>query len=323
MTEATTSTAAAKGPKVNRARALRLGALATAGNMEALCKELRAIEDGGDPDRGNTWEYWARRVRSWLESGLTKEAPFSIFTASGNSKLPFYAFSSLAGFDCPGAGACLFGNEDREEKDFLKGWCYSFTAWRYPAAFFRQLQNSVLLRFGNLAIVEAFKAIPQGKTVRLYVDGDFHDLEGLRFWMDLVKARPDLDVYGYSKSWQLFLALDGQGYAWPENYSLNLSSGSRYGPTVRSRMENLACVRGEFVAVPVNRKWIDSKAYQDKGNEGSKDYRAEVLDRLRDAYEGRKVFACPGNCGNCLPGGKHACGSDKLQGVVIGIGIHG
>ena len=66
--------------------------------------------------------------------------------AAGNMKLPFYAFSSLPGFDCPGAGACLYGDNEYTPENFGKGWCYSFTGWLYPAAFFRQLQNSLLLR---------------------------------------------------------------------------------------------------------------------------------------------------------------------------------
>ena len=316
-----------KAPKVNRALALKLAAYGVAGEFDKLSLALRDIESAGDVDARNTWEYFARRFRLWIESGLTSDIPFSIFAEKGNKKLPFFAFSSLPGFDCPGAGACLFGGivaERERERDtnLWKGWCYSFTAWRYPAAFLRQLQNSILLRFGNQVIENAWEKIPANKILRLYVDGDFFDLSTLRFWMRLVRKRPDLDVYGYSKSWQLFLALESEGFEWPSNYMLNLSSGSKYGRALRARMEKLSCVRGEFVAVPVARKWIDSKAYQDKANAGSKEYRKEVLQRLREAHPGGKHFACPGNCGNCIPGGKQACGNLDLSGVVIGIGIH-
>ena len=312
-----------KAPKVNRALAIKLAALGVAGDFAKLSLALRDIERQGDVDEPRTWEYFARRFRLWIESGLTGPVPFSIFAEKGNKKLPFFAFSSLPGFDCPGAGACLFGDRPKGKgKEFWKGWCYSFTAWRYPAAFLRQLQNSILLRFGNQIIESAWERIPANKILRLYVDGDFYSLATLRFWMRLVRERPDLDVYGYSKSWQLFLALDKQGFAWPSNYMLNLSSGSKHGDALRARMEKLSCVRGDFVAVPVNRKWIDSKAYQDKGNEGSKEYRAEVLQVLRETHPNEKHFACPGNCGNCIPNGKQACGNKDLSGVVIGIGIH-
>ena len=82
----------------------------------------------------------------------------------------------------------------------------------------------------------------------------------------------------------------------------------------------LTVVRGAFNAVQVNKEFIRSRAYQDKNNAGSQDYRKEVLNKLRLTQ--RKAFACPGNCGNCLPAGQHACGSKSFAGVAIGIGIH-
>ena len=311
-----------KAPKVNRALALKLAAYGVAGEFAKLSLTLRDIESAGNVDAIQTWEYYAKRFRLWIESGLTANVPFSIFAEKGNKKLPFWTFYSLAGFDCVGAGDCILGNDEENEEDFSRGWCYSFTAWRYPAAFFRQLQNSILLRFGNQIIERAWQRIPNEKILRLYVDGAFHSLDGLRFWVDLMKSKPALRVYGYSKSWQLFLALVRQGYVFPKNYALNLSSGSKFGEQMEREMEKLSITRGKFVAVPVARKWIKSKAYQDKANEGSKEYRAEVLARLREAYKGKKHFACPGNCGNCLPNGGHACGNKIMQDVVIGIGIH-
>jgi hypothetical protein len=34
------------------------------------------------------------------------------------------------------------------------------------------------------------------------------------------------------------------------------------------------------------------------------------------------VFVCAGKCGDCLPDGTHACGSDRFRGVTIAIGVH-
>lgn len=305
-------------PKLSTPGKVDLARLALANDLPGLSKAIDLIP--GDPSKVNTTKYFATKFLEWFldRSG---PVPFSVFMAQGNSKLPFYAFSSLPGFDCPGAGACLYGDNEFTPDNFGKGWCYSFTGWRYPAAFFRQLQNSLLLRSsaGRAIIAIEFANIPADRTVRLYVDGDFANLSILRFWMEACKTRPDLDVYGYSKSWQLFLTLDKQGYQWPSNYLLNVSSGSRYGSKVKNKVLQLDCTRGEFVAVPVARKHITSKAYQDKENTGSKEYRKEVADNLRKAGH-EKVFACPGACGNCLK--KHGCGWDRLKGVTIGIGIH-
>jgi hypothetical protein len=84
-------------------------------------------------EKRGTWQYYAKKMLCYLESDLSGVPPFSIFAEKGNKKLPFAAFSSLALADCPGKGDCV-------------KFCYSLRAWRYPAAFFRQLQNSLLMR---------------------------------------------------------------------------------------------------------------------------------------------------------------------------------
>jgi len=178
-------------PKLSTPGKIDLARAALANDIVLLSKLVAAIP--GDPNATNTTKYFATGFLTWFvdQSGPT---PFSVFAAAGNMKLPFYAFSSLPGFDCPGAGACLYGDNEFTPDNFGKGWCYSFTGWRYPAAFFRQLQNSILLRSkaGRAIIANEFASIPQGRTVRLYVDGDFANLAILRFWMDQCKTRGDL-----------------------------------------------------------------------------------------------------------------------------------
>jgi hypothetical protein len=269
--------------------------------IKLLLKETIANDSTG-------WQRYAARMLEYIDGGFNGAPAFSIIAAKGNKKLPFYAFSSLAIADCPGAGSC-------------KSFCYSLKAWRYPAAFFRQLQNSLLLRFKSQVVKNAFYAIPENKTLRLYVDGDFYSVENLRFWMDLCNARKDLQIYGYSKSWRIFLQLNATGYDWPSNYLTNASSGSIYAGTgLQNAFLKLPVVRGSFDAVKVEKRFITSKAYQDKDKPLSKEYRKQVATLLR--LREKKVFACAGNCGNCLPAGRHACGSKDFKGVSIGIGVH-
>lgn len=284
-------------------------------NIESLpaIKAALAAEIARAPERikvNNSWQYHAARLLAWLNNSMETPPPFSILRANGNKKLPFYAFSSLAIADCAGMGEC--------EK-----YCYSLKAWRYPAAFFRQLQNSLLIRHKRGQIAAAVEGIPQGLTVRLFVDGDFHSTGALRFFMDLCKTRPDLAFYGYSKSWAEFLELYSEGYIWPDNYLTNASSGSRWHAQsgVARAFMALPVVRGSFEAVRVDKQHINNRAYQDKDNKGSKEYRAEVRAGLKAAGHA-KPFACSGNCGNCLPAGRHACGSKDFDGITIGIGIH-
>ena len=279
-------------------------------DIDAIKSELlqcinTSTENASKP---GTWQYYASKLLNYIDSDFSGKPPFTIYILKGNKKLPFAAFSSLALADCPGKGDCA-------------KFCYSLTAWRYPAAFFRQLQNSLLMRFNPEKIESEFLSLPGNITLRLFVDGDFMNLKTLKMFMDLCKARSDLKVYGYSKSWREFLQLDATGYKWPSNYLTNASSGSRHANTgLQNAFLKLPVVRGSFNAVKVNKKHITTRAYQDKSNAGSKEYRKEVTQKLKLLQ--RKSFACPGNCGNCLPNGRHACGSKDFTGIAIGIGIH-
>jgi hypothetical protein len=236
--------------------------------------------------------------------------------AKGNGKLPFYAFSSLAGHDCPQAGACLYRSGDRTS-GVMSGFCYSFKSWRYPGAFVRQLVNSLRLRSkeGREEILAAWFALPHGATVRLYVDGDFCDLATSSFWFRLCHARPDLRVYGYSKSWAILLEYARGGGAFPENYLLNISSGGAGTDAEREAVAALPITRGEFVAVETAAD--HGRAYQSKHLPGWAGYAADIRQQAAPA----RVFVCPGRCGDCTSSG-HACGSEKFRGVKIAIGIH-
>jgi hypothetical protein len=243
-----------------------------------LLKRLRAFKPKGISP---TWKRARDKMIAWLEAGMpmpssdrlgaaneiavslngSRAVCFSIF-AQGNSKLPYLAFSTLPGVTCPGAGECLVAAGQKHDplRRLHGGWCYSFKAWRYPDAFFRQLGNTLLIRSeqGRAHIARVFglwaetrARIAGGETVRLYVDGDIDSVETLKFWMDQCKAHPHVKAYGYSKSWHLFLRYDKLGYGWPTNYVMNLSEGSRFAalPDIRKEMLKLPVVREDFGVV--------------------------------------------------------------------------
>jgi hypothetical protein len=238
-----------------------------------------------------------RRLSAVLADG---QARFSIIARRGNSKLPFAAFSSLPGRGfCPGAGACL-------------AHCYSFRAWRYPAAFARQAQNAYLLQSadGREQILRALDAVRprdgQSLTFRLYVDGDFGSVADVAYWMDALTVRPWVRAYGYSKSWSELLAYNGP---WPSNYRLNLSSDSVHDGATRARVARLPIARGDFVTVPMPYA-VTSSMHGERAHQA----------RLRTTY-GRTAFTCPGKCGTCTPHG-HACGSERFRAIPIIIAVH-
>ena len=251
----------------------------------------------------NTWGWHFARFAKCIETG--EKLPYAVFGEKGNIKLPFYNWSTLAEFTCPGAGGCL-------------EYCYSFTGWRYPAALLRQLQNTILIRNQRAPIRAAFRAIPQGLTVRLYVDGDIENVDQLAFWFGLLFQRPDLTVYGYSKSWEVFLDYRAQGLEFPENYVLNISDGSRYdgNQVLADEVARLPITRGGFHAVDVGRIGADWQIKSDTRWQ-SKDYHNSVRVAAREALNTPKVFSCPGKCGDC-----HKCGERSFT-VPIAIGIHG
>ena len=261
------------------------------------------------------WYLAADKLRRWINAPIESDhTPFKPW-AIGNSKLPFLSWSTLPGVNCPGAGSCWLGGS---------GFCYSIKAWRYPSAFARQLQNTILEsgHFGRAVILQHLdKQLTRPKfknmdrvTLRLYVDGDFATLDLLKFWMNAIKARPQLEVYGYSKSLHLFKELAETGFEFPSNYTLNGSGGSVYQNTpTAAHVAQLSIFRGEFVAVPVQKSTL--KAWREGTMNKAQTH--EIRSQFKE-----KVFICPGKCGTCTKQG-HACGNkDTFQGVKIVIPAH-
>lgn len=265
------------------------------GTQSEALQALKALQ-GSEAFKGKGWQSNFAKLARVLETGNVE---YSIFAMSGNSKLPFISFSSLPGVTCPGAGDCL-------------EFCYSFRAWRYPAAFMRQAQNAYLMRWHNDVIIHEFAKLaqsrPEGFDFRLYVDGDFANGADVALWMETLKAFPSVRAYGYSKS---FAALLGYGAfnTWPTNYMLNISSGHNASPEMLAYVKALPIVRGEFIAVSIGKKVKST----DHG-------KPETNRALREAFK-VKAFTCPGTCGTCTGKG-HACGMQALKNIPIIIAMH-
>ena len=222
----------------------------------------------------------------YIDNPMEAKLPYAMLK-KGNMKLPFYSFSTLPIVTCMGSGDC-------------ENWCYSLKAWRYPSSFFRQCQNTILMSNFDRIRKEVLKLDAKVKIkteFRLYVDGDFNTSTDLVNWMELLKECKQLNAYGYSKSFPLFLELNDQGYKFPDNYTLNLSNGGKYD-FLTDAMKPLSITRGRFYAVKVP-----------KGK------------KLRDMFE-HKVFQCPIKCGTCTRIG-HACGNNEIfKGKDIVIAMH-
>lgn len=314
-----TMTTAAYKPTVSRARAFRFAKLCMeCGSMAdaaAAAREMARRIRGSARKRG-TWKYFLLRFASCIDAGIL---PHEIFAMEGNVKLPFVAFSTLPVVTCPGAGACAGIAAAGDAPDLSRAFCYSLRAWRYPAAFLRQAMNTLLLRFNRRAIIDAFRALPQGITFRLYVDGDFDSESTAMFWFNVLRQRPDVACYGYSKSWSIIEKLAEHV---PQNYALNLSSGGidDDDDDFRARLRALPFVRGDFLAINVEGNYARGFARYD-----DPEYHRAVRAAAAAAGLG-KVFSCPGACGACTGAG-HACGAQRDDGrylmpLPVVIGIH-
>ena len=275
---------------------------ANASHVVAVCRKWS--RKCGKVTKRGTWGWYFARFARCVTEGIL---PHTVISAAGNIKLPFYSWSTLADFTCPGAGDCL-------------EFCYTFTGWRYPAALLRQLQNTILIRHQRGPIREAFRALPTDAILRLYVDGDIENTDQLAFWFGLLNQRGDVQAYGYSKSWEVFLAL--ANLPAPDNYCLNISSGSKYDgdDDLLQQITDLPVTRGGFHAVQIGNKGPDWSIKSDK-RWASTDYHTKVREALRLLSGTKKVFSCPGKCGECLPNGQHACGQRDFV-VPIAIGAH-
>jgi len=294
---------------VDRVTALKIAYAAGAGDSAKVVKLLQGIP--GDSSQVHSWAYHAKRLADYIKGDYVGKTPFAIWNLDGNNKLPFASFSTLAGATCPGAGACWFASAMSSGGD---GYCYTLKGWRYPATLFRQVQNTLLMQHNREVIAQATYALKKDTTCRLYVDGDFDSLRTLTFWMLVLRERPDLMTYGYSKSWNLFLMFDrmwASKIGWPKNYLLNLSNGSKY-EHLRPKMEQLQVVRGNFLALPIDKKLA--------GKYGDAEYRKALKDAAK-AQGIDKVFICPGKCGSCTKKG-HLCGMESAKGVNVVIGVH-
>ena len=280
---------------LNRETGLKWARIAVDGDLSKLDNEIkRAIDKNGPHFPRGGAVYFAIKFRQFLK---TLRPEFTLFT-EGNSKLPFLSWSTLPAVNCPGAGDCLI-------------WCYSFKAWRYPSAYFRQLQNTILERNAPAVIESELEKIITSKNyegrrvdLRLYVDGDFPNLQIMRQWFKVFDRIPRISAYGYSKSLPLFIEYADKYGNFPANYALNGSSGGKY-PELMEVMKTLPIFRGEFVALDIGKKIAPF-------NMDNEDRRT-----LRKIAGPGKVFLCPGPCGSCTATG-HACGNnDTFSGYTI------
>ena len=289
-----------------------LHTIANAIGVQDYTLAVELIDSALCHEPGAHWQRDLAKLRAFIQDDARRPVFTVIRKESGEGKLgkDFLSFSVLPGVTCPGAGDCL-------------SFCYSYKAWRYPAAFARQAQNTMLMQTvnGRSAITAAvstlaIKAAGETTDFRLYVDGDFSSGADVAFWMYTLGSNQWLNCYGYSKSFHELLGYD-IAHTWPANYTLNMSEGHKHKPSIVQAILALPISRGRFGAVKTTGKYKPA-------DWRTTTYRKDIL-AVHKATTGRKAFVCPGRCGSCVTRNgvnSHACGDQAFNNVDIIIAVH-
>jgi hypothetical protein len=242
------------------------------GKMSQYCNALAA---GKPPIRTPHTKAEKKDKKTSTAITIWQDVAKCALAEDGNVKLPFAAYSEMPIVTCPGAGGvagkfaqmggAALGAANVSDGVDVRGcasFCYSLKALRNPTVCYRLLVLTLGMSIDPAAHVAVvvdcmlkLHAKRGTKIMRLFVDGDFRSAAAIETWMEGIRVlgKHGIQVYGYSKSWPEFLDVDkrrGRNW-WPENYTLNLSSGSRYfsDPAWLAHMKALPVTRGEFIAV--------------------------------------------------------------------------
>lgn len=125
--------------------------------------------------------------------------PWGAISAKGNQKLPFASYSTLPMASCPGAGGCKVELVKTGSGLTKTGYCYSFTAWRYPDSFARQFRNC-LAEFTDreFAICAGGAADTLPIDISTRVDAAYRG-RGVRTWHSFCRQMVERDLAGALK----------------------------------------------------------------------------------------------------------------------------
>ena len=138
--------------------------------------------------------------------------------SKGNDKTGCFSFDLPAKITCPGmTSAC--GSK-----------CYAASMMRVYKGVAAKYARNLELANSDDFVMRMVRDIPPRCEFRIHVSGDFYSAEYIRRWCEIVRRRPDVTFYTYTRSWQID-GLDGlllalQVYV---NVNVNLSVDDETG----------------------------------------------------------------------------------------------
>ena len=111
--------------------------------------------------------------------------------SEGNEKTACFSFDLPAIETCPGKSSICAAK------------CYAAKLMKvYPSTGDKYRRNFEFAAAANF-VTYMVKNIPQRCDFRIHVSGDFFSIEYVARWIQIVKARPDVRFYAYTRSWRV------------------------------------------------------------------------------------------------------------------------
>ena len=144
-------------------------------------------------------------------------------------------------------------------------------------------------------IADYYKSIPKSRWLDQCSPLEAHSYEHRP-----AEEKRQAKYYNQSNAHMKYLIVSDKDF-FPDNFTLNLSSGSRYH-NLKDIMKTYNFVRGEFIAVKIDRKTTGDKL--------TKEEKQNIRTKARSMGH-KKIFICPGLCASCSRVG-HACADKKV-----------
>jgi hypothetical protein len=210
-----------------------------------------------------------------------------------------YTFSTLSGFNCPGAKDCQsFAIQENGKMHIQDGKHTLFRCFSasqeviFPAVYKARKQNTELVALAaqdkNAAISAILSSLPANcEILRLHVAGDFKTQAYFDVWLEVCRQRPNVQFYAYTKSIPFWVKrLD----TIPSNLILTASIGGKFDSIALAHKLRTAKVVGTELEAKKLKLKIDHDDYlaatpgpsfalllhgpQPKGSKASKDWQA-------------------------------------------------
>ena len=154
------------------------------------------------------------------------------YISEGNEKTGCFSFDLPSKRTCPG------------KTNLCSSKCYAALLEKIYPAVAKKYDANLEFTYSDNFVAYMVLNIPQGCEFRIHVSGDFYSEEYIAKWSEIVKARPDVTFYAYTRSWRTNLWSKIQELSASSNININLSLDNE---TCKPEVENAEDYRWCFL----------------------------------------------------------------------------